>query len=53
MFAIYSLHKRHGQFSDFQDLIFDLEMLRFPESLVLLVKSSHNFGPRKYIVSES
>ena len=29
MSAIYNLHKRHGQFSGFQDLIFDMKMLRF------------------------
>ena len=29
--------KRHGQFSGFQDLIFNLKMLRFPESLLLKV----------------
>ena len=29
--------KRHGQFSGFQDLTFDLKMLRFPESLLLKV----------------
>ena len=50
--AIYNLHKRHGQFSGCQDLIFDLTMLRFSESLMLLCKSSHIFGPRKDIVSE-
>ena len=50
--AIYNLHKRHGQSSGFQDLIFDLKMLRFSESLMLLGKSSHIFGPRKDIVSE-
>ena len=41
MFAIYNLYKRHGQFSGFQDLIFDLKMLRFSESFMLLGKSSH------------
>ena len=35
MSAIYNLHKRHGQFSGFQDLIFDLKMLRFSESLIV------------------
>ena len=50
--AIYNLHKRHGQFSGFQDLIFDLKMLRFSESLMLLGKRFHVFGPRKDIVSE-
>ena len=39
MSAIYNLHKQHGQSSGFQDLIFDLKMLRFSESLVLLGKS--------------
>ena len=52
MFAIYNLHKLNGQFSGFQDLIFDLKMLRFSESLMLLGKSSHIFGPKKDIVSE-
>ena len=52
MSAIYNLHKQHGQFSGFQDLIFDLKMLRFPESLMLIGKRSHIFGPRKDIVSE-
>ena len=52
MSAIYNLHKRHGQFSGFQDLIFDLKMLRFSEYLILLGKSSHILGPRKDIVSE-
>ena len=52
MSAIYNLHKRHGQFSGFQDLTFDLKMLRFSESLLLLGKSSHIFGSRKDIVSE-
>ena len=51
MAAVYNLHKRHGQFSLFQDLIFDLKMLRFCETL-LLGKRSHIFGPRKQIVSE-
>ena len=52
MSAIYNTHKRHGQFSGFQDLIFDLKMLRFSKSLMLLGKSYHIFGPRKDIVSE-
>ena len=52
MSAIYNLYKRHGQFSGFQDLKFDLKMLRFSESLMLLGKSSHIFGPIKDIVSE-
>ena len=43
---------RHEQFSGSQDLTFDLKMLRFSESLMLLGKSSHMFGPRKDIVSE-
>ena len=51
MSAIYSLHKRHGQFSGFQDLLLDSKMLRFSESL-LLGKSSHIFGPKKNIASE-
>ena len=38
MSAIYNLHKRHGQFSGFQDLTFDLKMLRFSESLMYLAK---------------
>ena len=49
MSAIFNLHKRHGQFSGFQNLIFDLEMLRFSESLKLLGKSSHIFRPILYI----
>ena len=52
MSGIYNLQKRHGQFSGFQDLIFDLMMLRSSESLMLLGKSSHIFGPIKDIVSE-
>ena len=52
MSAIYNLHKRHVQFSGFRDLIFDLKMLRFSESLKLLGKRSHIIGPRKDIVSE-
>ena len=52
MSAMYNLHKRHGQFSGFQDLIFDLKMLRFSESLLLLGKDSHIFGSIKDIVSE-
>ena len=52
MSAICNLHKRHGQFSGIQDLIFDLKMLRFSESLMLLGKSSHIFQFRKNIVSE-
>ena len=51
MSAIYNLHRRQGQFSGFQDLILDLKMLRFSESLILLVKSSH-IRPRRDIVSE-
>ena len=50
--AILNLHKRHGQFSGLQDLIFDLKMLRCFESLMLLGKSFHIFGTRKDIVSE-
>ena len=50
---MYNLHKQHGQFSGFQDLIFDLKMLRFTESLMSFGKSSHIFGPRKDAVSES
>ena len=46
MSVIYNLHKLNGQFSGFQDLIFDLEMLSFSESLMLLGKSSHILGPR-------
>ena len=53
MSAIYNLRKRYGQFSGFQDLISDLKMLRFSESLMLLGKNSHIFEPRKMIVSES
>ena len=53
MSAIYNFHKRPGQFSGFQDLIFDLKMLRFSESLMLLGKSSYIFGPRKDIISEA
>ena len=49
---MYNLHKRHGQFSGFQDLIFDLKMLRFSEPLILLGKSSLIFGSIKDIVSE-
>ena len=52
MSAIYNLHKRHGQISGFQDLIFDLKMLRFSESLMLLGKTFHIFGPIKDIFSE-
>ena len=52
MSAIYNLHKRHVLFSGFQDLTFDLNMLRFSESLMLFDKSSHIFGPRNDIVSE-
>ena len=52
MSAIYNLHKRHGHFSGFQDLIFDLKMLRFSESLMLLGKTFHIFGPIKDIFSE-
>ena len=50
--TIYNLHKRHGQISGFQDIIFDLKMLRFSESLMLLGKHSRIFGPRKHFVSE-
>ena len=32
MSAIYNLQKRYGQFSCFQDLIFDLKMIKFSES---------------------
>ena len=52
MSATHNLHKWHGQFSGFQNLIFDLKMLRFFESLMLLGKRSHIFGFRKDIVSE-
>ena len=52
MFAIYNLFKPHGQFSGFQDLIFDLKMLRFSESLELLGKLCHIFGPRNDIASD-
>ena len=52
MSPIYNLHKRHGQFSGFKDLIFDLMMLRFSESLMSLGKSYHIFGSRKDIVSK-
>ena len=52
MSAIYKLHKWHRQFPGFQDSIFDLKMLRFFESSILLGKSSHIFGPIKDIVSE-
>ena len=38
MSAIFKLHKRHGQFSGFQDLIFDFKILRFSEPLMLLGK---------------
>ena len=53
MSAIYHLLIRHGQFSGFQDLIFDLKALRFSESSMLLGRSSHIFGSIKDIVSES
>ena len=52
MFAICNSHKRHGQFSGFQNVIFGLKMLIFSESLMLHGKSSHIFGPTKDIVSE-
>ena len=52
MSAIYNLHKQHGQFSGFQNLIFDLKMLRFSESLILLGKNSLIFGSIKDTVSE-
>ena len=39
MSEIYKQHKRHGQFSSFQDLIFDLKMLRFSESYLLFLFS--------------
>ena len=52
MSAIYNLYKRHEQFSGFQDLIFDLKMLRICESLMLLGKS-YIFGSIKDFVSES
>ena len=52
MSAIYNLHKRHGQFSGFQNLIFDLKMLTFSESLTLLGRSSHVFVPIKDIDSK-
>ena len=52
MFAIYNLYRGHGQFSGFQDLIFDFKMLRFSESLMLLGTSSHISGPIKDIVSQ-
>ena len=52
MSAIYNLHKRHRQFSGFQDLIFDSKMLRFSESLMLLGKNSDIFGPTKDIIFE-
>ena len=52
MSAIYNLHKRHGEFSGFQDLVFDLKMLRFSESLMLLHKTSHIFGSINDFVSE-
>ena len=50
--AIYNLHKRRGQFSGFKDLIFDFKILRFSESLMLLGRSFHIFGPIKDIVSQ-
>ena len=34
--VIYNLHNRHEQFSGFQDLIFNLKMFRFSESLKLV-----------------
>ena len=49
MSAIYNLHKRQGQLSGFQDLIFNLKMLRFPKSLMLPGKSSYNFGLEKIL----
>ena len=52
MSAIYNLHKRHGEFSGFRDLVFDLKMLRFSESVLLLGKTSHIFGPINDFVSE-
>ena len=52
MSVIYNLHKQH-QLPGSQHLIFDLKMLRFSESLMLLGKSSHIFGPTKDIVSEA
>ena len=52
MSAIYNLLKRHGLFSGCQYLIFDLKLLRFSKSLMLLGKTSHIFGPVKDFVSE-
>ena len=52
MSAIHNLHKPHGQFLGFQDLMFDLKMLRFSKSLMLLDRRFHIFGPIKDIVSE-
>ena len=51
MFAIYNLYKAHVRFSGFQDLIFDLKMLTFSESLMLLGTGSHIFEPIKDTVS--
>ena len=51
MSAVYNLHKRHGQFSGFQNLIFDLKMLRFSESLKLPWQK-FPYGPIKDIASE-
>ena len=50
MSEIYNLQNQH---SGFQDLIFDLMMLRPSESLMSLGKISHVFGPIEDIVSES
>ena len=44
MSAIYDLHKRHEQFSGFQDLIFDYGQIEFSNQLILLsVKTRGNF----------
>ena len=32
---MYNLHKGHGKLSGFHNLIFDLKMLRFSESLIV------------------
>ena len=50
MSAIYNMQKQHGQFSSFQDLMFDLKVLRFSESLMLQyfwTKKGHCFSSIK------
>ena len=49
----YNIEQQHGQFSGFQNLMFDLKMLIFSEYLFFCRAQSHIFRPKYTTTSYS